>query len=66
MALKYVRLRGGGGETGIPRAVFREMEALKQVKRICVSTSQLFSLEILFPVEESLCCGVERRLPLGN
>ena len=29
--MKYVRLGGRGGEAGIPRAVFREMEALKQV-----------------------------------
>lgn len=29
--MKYVRLGGRGGGEGIPRAVFREMEALKQV-----------------------------------
>jgi hypothetical protein len=32
VAMKYVRLSGSrGGEACIPRAVFREMEALKQV-----------------------------------
>ena len=31
VAMKYVRLGGKGGEVSIPRAVFREMEALKQV-----------------------------------
>ena len=32
VAMKYVRMGGGrGGVGGVPRAVFREMEALKQV-----------------------------------
>lgn len=31
VAMKFVRLGGRGGSRGVPRAVFREMEALKQV-----------------------------------
>lgn len=31
VAMKYVRMGGRGGGNGVPRAVFREMEALKQV-----------------------------------
>lgn len=33
VAMKFVRMSGRGGGGGIPRAVFREMEALKQVRQ---------------------------------
>ena len=33
VAMKFVRMGGRGGGGGIPRAVFREMEALKQVRQ---------------------------------
>lgn len=58
VALKYVRVmtRGGqGGGSGVPKAVFREMESLRQLD----DHSRVVKLLDVYPEENNLCLVLE-------
>ena len=55
VAMKYVRLPKQDGPSGVPKAIFREMEALKQLN----DHSKVAKLLDVYPVESSLCLVLE-------
>ena len=55
VAMKYVRLPKQDGQSGVPKAIFREMEALKQLD----DHAKVVKLLDVYPAESSLCLVLE-------
>lgn len=55
VALKYVRVAKHDGQNGVPKAIFREMEALKQLS----DRTKVVELLDVYPEETTLCLVLE-------